>query len=98
MELDIEAAAGAEVWIGESKWQRDRPVGRPEVETLLQKAERVRQKEGSLLQTLRVWFFSHSGFTAEAAALMQQYGVWWSAREDLDALLTQVGLRRLPEL
>jgi hypothetical protein len=98
MELDIEAAAGAEVWIGESKWQHERPVGRPEVETLLQKAERVRQKEGSLLQTLRVWFFSHSGFTAEAVALMQQHGVWWSAREDLDALLTQVGLRRLPEL
>jgi hypothetical protein len=29
---------------------------------------------------------------------MQQHGVWWSAREDLDALLTLVGLRRLPEL
>jgi hypothetical protein len=98
MELDIEAAAGAEVWIGESKWQRERSIGRAEVETLLQKAERVRQKEGPLLKTLRVWFFSHSGFTAEATALMQQHGVWWSAREDLDALLTQVGLRRLPEL
>jgi hypothetical protein len=98
MELDIEAAAGVEVWIGESKWQRQRPAGRAEVETLLQKAARVRQKQGPLLQTLRVWFFSHSGFTVEATALMQQHGVWWSAREDLDALLTLVGLRRLPEL
>jgi hypothetical protein len=31
MELDLEAAAGEEHWIGESKWQRGRRVGRAEV-------------------------------------------------------------------
>jgi hypothetical protein len=98
MELDLEAAAGQEVWIGESKWQADRKVGRGEVETLLHKAERVREKEGPLLQTLRIWFFAHAGFTAEAEALMQERGIYWSTAADLDALLELVGLRRLPAL
>jgi hypothetical protein len=98
MELDLEAAAGEEHWIGESKWRRERKADRAEVETLLRKAERVREKEGPLLPALRVWFFSHAGFTAEAEALMREHGVFWSTREDLDALLTHVGLRRLPEL
>jgi hypothetical protein len=98
MELDLEAGAGVEHWIGESKWQRDWRVGRAEVETLLHKAERVREKEGPLLRTLRVWFFAHDGFTAEAEALMQERGVFWSTAADLDALLEHVGLRRLPEL
>jgi hypothetical protein len=98
MELDLEAAAGREVWISESKWQRGRRVGRAEVETLLHKAERVREKEGPLLQTLRVWFFAHDGFTEDAEALMREHGVFWSTRADLDVLLTHVELRRLPEL
>jgi hypothetical protein len=98
MELDLEAAAGIEQWIGESKWRRERKADRAEVETLLRKAERVREKAGPLLRILRIWFFSYAGFTAEAEALMQEHGIFWSTREDLDALLTHVGLRRLPAL
>ncbi len=97
-EVDIYAAAGREVWLGESKWWHDRRVGRVEVETLLHKAERVREKEGPLLRTLRVWFFAHAGFTADAEALMQERGLFWSTAADLNALLEHVGLRRLPEL
>ena len=98
MELDIEAAAGEAHWIGESKWRRERKADRAEVETLLRKAERVREKEGPLLPALRVWFFSYAGFTAEAEALMQEHGIFWSTADDLNALLIHVGLRRLPEL
>jgi len=98
MEVDLYAAAGAEVWIGESKWWRGRKAGQAEVETFLHKADLVREIEGEGLQILRVWFFSHDGFTEEAKVLMREKGVLWSTREDLDGLLKEVGLRQLPEL
>ena len=98
MEVDLYAAAGAEVWIGESKWWRGRKVGRAEVEAFLRKAELVREVEGEDLQTLRVWFFAHDGFTEEAEALMREKGIFWSIRKDLDGLLKDVGLRQLPDI
>ena len=97
-EVDVYAAAGAEVWIGESKWWRDRKVGRIEVEAFLHKANLVREAEGEGLKVLRLWFFANDGFTEEAEALMGESGVFWSLREDLDGLLRQVGLRQLPGL
>jgi hypothetical protein len=97
-EIDIYAAAGAEVWIGESKWWRGRKVGRVEVETFLRKGKLVREAEGEGLQVLRLWFFAHDGFTEEAEVLMREKGVFWSVREDLDNLLKIVGLRQLPNI
>jgi hypothetical protein len=97
-EIDIYAAAGAEVWIGESKWWQRRKVGRVEVETFLRKGEVVREAEGKDLQVLRLWFFAHDGFTGEAEALMKEKDMLWSVREDLDGLLEHVGLRCLPIL
>ena len=97
-EIDVYAAAGAEVWIGESKWWRGRKVGRSEVETFLRKADLVRDAEGEGLQVLRLWFFAHDGFTEEAEALMRDKDVFWSVRKDLDALLKEAGLRQLPDL
>ena len=97
-EIDIYAAAGAEVWIGESKWWRGRKVGRVEVETFLHKEKFVREAEGEGLRMLRLWFFAHDGFTEEAEALMRKKGVFWSTRQDLDNLLKSVGLRQLPNI
>jgi len=97
-EIDIYAAAGAEVWIGESKWWRGRKVGCVEVETFLRKGSLVREAEGKDLQVLRLWFFAHDGFTEEAEALMREKGMLWSTRQDLDNLLKSVGLRQLPDL
>jgi len=97
-EIDIYAAAGAEVWIGESKWWREKKVGRAEVETFLRKRELVREAEGEGLQVLRPWFFAHDGFTEKAEALMREKGVLWSVRKDLDNLLKLVGLRQLPDI
>jgi hypothetical protein len=51
-----------------------------------------------LLETLRLWLFAHDGFTPEAEALMAERGVLWSDRDDLNALLAHVGLKRLPEV
>lgn len=97
-EIDVYAAAGAEVWICESKWQQDRKVGASEIEVFLEKAALAREFEGEGLQTLKCWFFSHSGFTAEAIGLMQEEGIFYSDRSDLNALLSSVGLRKLPTL
>ena len=65
---------------------------------LLRKAEALREAEGEGLETMRVWFFSHDGFTNKAEDLMKEKDVLWSVREDLDGLLESVGLRRLPNI
>ena len=98
MEVDVYAAAGAEIWLCESKWWRGRKAGVPEVESLLRKGERVRADRGDLLETLYLWFFAYDGFTPEAEALMTEKGMLWSDRADLDALLTHLGLKRLPDV
>ena len=98
MEIDVEAAAAKEHWICESKWWHGRQVGHVEVESLLRKAKLLREAEGEGLETMRVWFFAHDGFTNKAEDLMKEKGVLWSVREDLDGLLESVGLRRLPDL
>ncbi len=98
LELDVEAAAGKEMWIGESKWWRSRKAGVEEVRSLMHKAVRLREREGPGLQILRLWLFCHGGFTREAQALMADEGILWSDRDDLNALLAHVGLKRLPEI
>jgi hypothetical protein len=98
MEVDVYAAAGAEVWLCESKWWRDRKVGVKEVESLLWKGDRVREERKDLLETLFLWFFAHDGFTPEAEALMAEKEMLWSDRADLDALLGHVGLKTLPDV
>ena len=65
MEIDVYAAAGSEVWIAESKWWTDRKVGPHDIDILLQKTQWVAADIGDELSTLRIWFFSCSGFTEE---------------------------------
>ena len=98
IEIDIYAAAGGEVWIAESKWWVGRKVGLKIVEHLLTQAERVREREGADLESLRVWLFAYDGVTEEAEDLMRQHNILWSNSKDLDALLTLAKLRPLPEL
>jgi len=98
IEIDIYAGAGDEVWIAESKWWIGRKVGLKTVEDLLTQAERVREREGPDLQSLRVWLFAHDGVIEKAETLMRQHNILWSTRSDLDALLTLAKLRTLPKL
>ncbi|MBL7062707.1 MAG: hypothetical protein ISS49_00680 [Anaerolineae bacterium] len=98
MEIDIYAAAGLEVWIAESKWWSGHKVGRKTIERLLEQAKLLEKRKGKDLETLRLWLFAHDGVTEEAEALMRQHHVLWSTRADLDALLTFVNLRTLPEI
>ncbi|MCP4345540.1 MAG: hypothetical protein GY795_08440 [Desulfobacterales bacterium] len=96
-EVDIYAAAGKEVWLAESKWWNNRPVGPDVVENLLRQAEVVREREGEYLETLRLWIFAHDGVTEKAEKMIHENGILWSARDDLDGLLEAVGLRKLPK-
>jgi hypothetical protein len=98
MEIDVYAAAGSELWIAESKWWTNRTVGLNAVQVLDQKSEQVRIFRGEGLRRLRVWFFSYSGFTAEAERFMKEKNMLWSTKEDLNGLLDCAGLRRLPEI
>jgi hypothetical protein len=98
MELDIEAAAGSEIWIGESKWWKDRKAGIHDVEILMNKGDLFRRKEGPGLKTLRIWFFSYSGFTEEAEEFIKENGILWSSKKELNDMLNYAGLRRLPEI
>ncbi|MEI6261881.1 MAG: hypothetical protein WCR46_18520, partial [Deltaproteobacteria bacterium] len=87
MELDIEAAAGSEIWIGESKWWKDRKAGIHDVEILMNKGDLFRRKEGPGLKTLRIWFFSYSGFTEEAEEFIKENGILWSSKKELNDML-----------
>ncbi len=98
IELDVEAAAGMEMWICESKWWRSSKAGVKEVESLLYKGRLLREKEGPGLEILRLWFFAHDGFTPDAEALMAEKGVLWSDRTDLNGLLALAGLKQLPDV
>ncbi|HEW97652.1 MAG TPA: hypothetical protein ENF37_03280 [Beggiatoa sp.] len=95
-EIDVHGAAGIEQWVAESKWLHDRKVGVSEIEKLLDKAVRVKNNLDA--DFVRVWFFGHDGFTKEAVEKMQEEGVLWSTRKELDELLEYVNLRRLPML
>jgi len=96
LEVDIYAGAGKEIWIAESKWWTDRKIGVKVVRHLLAQAEEVRRREEKTLQTLRVWLFAYHGVSKNARALMREHGVLWSTRDDLNALLEIVNLRKLP--
>jgi hypothetical protein len=98
MEIDVYAAAGSELWIGESKWWKDRKAGLNDVKVLNKKAEQVRCFRGDGLKTLRIWFFSYSDFTKEAQEFMQENAMLWSSQKELNELLNYAGLRRLPEI
>jgi hypothetical protein len=98
MEIDVEAAAGTEMWICESKWWKDKKASVREVKSLLIKAGFMQKREGPGLKILKVWFFAYDGFTPEAESLMKENGFLWSDRADLDSLLIRVGLKKLPEV
>jgi hypothetical protein len=80
------------------KWWKDRKAGIHDVEILMNKGDLFRRKEGPGLKTLRICFFSYSGFTEEAEEFIKENGILWSSKKELNDLLNYAGLRRLPEI
>ena len=68
------------------------------VRRLLEQGEEVRRREEAILRRLRLWLFAHDGVSGEAKRLLEQHGVLWSSRAELDGLLEAVQLRKLPLL
>ncbi|MEE4357851.1 MAG: hypothetical protein V2I97_15395, partial [Desulfococcaceae bacterium] len=101
-EADIYANAGMDVWLCESKWWETRKAGADTVRELLRLAEKLKDFEGREHFTgkkpviLHLWLFAYSGVTAEAGELLGEHGIYWSDRADLDRLIAESGLRKLP--
>ncbi|MFQ5617325.1 MAG: hypothetical protein ACE5GO_12805, partial [Anaerolineales bacterium] len=95
-EIDLLGAAGAEMWVCQSKWVTTAPLGPAVLRTLLAQAETV--KVGRKLRLVRLWLFAHEGLTPQAQAFAQEHDILWSTRADLDGLLAYLGLRKLPAL
>ncbi len=95
-EIDVLAAAGAEVWVCQSKWWDTERVGGKVLEDLVQQADIVRADMDPLI--LRLWLFAYSGLTPEGVAYAQAHGILWSSLSEFNALLQHVGLRQLPVL
>ncbi len=95
-EIDVLGAAGAEQWICQSKWTVGRKAGIDVLRKLLEQGRVL--KDGQERRTIRLWLFSHDGLTQKAKTFARENGILWSAREEIDALLEYVGLRKLPEL
>ncbi|ETR73895.1 MAG: hypothetical protein OMM_06665 [Candidatus Magnetoglobus multicellularis str. Araruama] len=47
---------------------------------------------------LRLWLYAHNGVTKLALDLINQHGILWSDKNDLNALLNAIGLRKLSEI
>jgi len=103
-EVDVYASAGDEFWICESKYWKGKKVGIKQVERLLKLADCVKDFEGRAYfegeepLTLRLWLYAHDGVTKSALNLMKKHDIFWSDKNDLDALLKEVGLRKLSAL
>jgi hypothetical protein len=96
-EIDIFASAGSDFWIAESKWHKD-PVDEKVVENLITQKTLVKEKFGKKLRSIRLWLFSASGVTKNAKKRLEENNVLWSTKADLNALLEDSGLRKLPDI
>ena len=101
-EADVYANAGMEVWLCESKWWETKKIGTDIVSEFLNLSEKLKDFEGREHFTgkkpvvLKLWLFAHSGVTADAEELLRTNGIYWSDRDDLDWLIKESGLRKLP--
>ncbi len=101
-EADVYASTGREIWLCESKWWEDKPVGAGVVRHLLNLVEHLKDFEGREFfeseRPLKVslWLFAHNGVTSKAKKLLEKHHIYWSTRADLDELIALTGLRKLP--
>jgi len=96
-EIDIFASAGRDFWIAESKWQKD-PVDEKVVLNLISQKALVKEKMGKNLRNITLWLFASSGVTENAKKLLEDHTILWSTKAELNALLDESGLRKLPEI
>jgi len=96
-EIDIFASAGRDFWIAESKWHKE-PVDEKVIENLIRQGALVREKMGKNVRSVTLWIFASTGVTENAKKWLADKSVLWSTKAELNALLEDSGLRRLPEI
>jgi len=96
-EIDVLGAAGAEIWVCQSKWWVKQRVGISVLQALEAQEALVWEKMKEVSK-VRLWIFAYSGLTPEAEKYAADHDILWSAREEFDELLTHLGLRTLPQL
>jgi len=96
-EIDVFASAGRDFWIAESKWQKDQ-VDEKVVDNLVRQGELVKEKIGKNIRNLTLWLFASSGVTVNAKKRLENNNILWSTKVELNALLEDSGLRKLPEI
>ena len=95
-EIDVIGAAGAEIWVCQSKWVERDPAGIAVLDELLAQAEVVQADMRPRL--LRKWLFAYNGLTKDAESYADEHNILWSALPEFNELLRHLGLRNLPEL
>ncbi len=95
-EIDVYGAGDSEKWVCQSKWLTGAKSGVKILRDLMAQGEIVRKEKHPT--PVRLWLFSNEGLTRQAKAFAAERGVLWSAREEFDALLRHVGLRKLPDI
>jgi len=96
-EIDVYATAGSTVWVVESKWWKD-PVGVDVVKNLMKQGDIVKEMRGKDLKKRTLWLFASNGVTENAKKLMEENGILWSTKDNLNDLLKISDLRKLPEM
>jgi len=96
-EIDIYASAGRDFWIAESKWQKA-PIVEKVILNLIRQKELVKEKIGKNLRNITLWLFASSGVTSNAKNLIEDHNILWSTKAELNDLLEDSGLRRLPDI
>ncbi len=95
VEMDVIGRYVGGAWIVESKYW-ERKVGLGEVQVFEERAEVAR--ESLRVERMTLWYFGKSGFTAEAEEYMRERGILHSDEEQLNRLLREYGLRKLPKM
>ncbi|MFZ4664012.1 MAG: hypothetical protein ACOYNY_43845 [Caldilineaceae bacterium] len=99
IELDLLAewalpqGAGVGVWLVQVKNTQE-PVNRSEAQAFLAQANQMAQSKPYL--TVICWYFAKQGFTANAAALLQEAGVLLSDLAGFNRLAKLLGVVTLP--
>jgi hypothetical protein len=96
-EIDIYATAGSNVWVVESKWWKN-PVDVNVVKNLMKQGDIVKEIRGKDLKKITLWLFASNGVTENAKKMMEENGILWSTKDNLNALLKDSDLRKLPEI
>jgi len=94
--IDLLGGAGIEQWVCQSKFVKNKKIGVSVLREMVAQAEAV--KEEKRPDIVRMWLFVYNGLTRSAEIFAKEKEILWSSGKELNALLSYLGLRSLPDL